>query len=201
VKFTALLGAIILYANVTAQSGVYLTVDDFLNHKLSVEGKTLKIPSGPGEDNRVVVATAEGNKTFLFTEIWGFQNGLSEYRMLKGKPYLIACKGEYYVFTQYGPIRQKRDKIIYYRNQVGFGEINLTKDLHNETLTTLTDYADLWAMFDAKTVAELKDAYIKLLANNEGADVIPEQIIDHYNSTRKGYIPPVYSHIELRSWE
>ncbi len=179
----------------SAQCGVFLSAQDYINGKLTNESKTLTIPSGAGPDDRVIC----GGKKYMFTEIWGFKNNLSEYRIIYGEPKLIVCKGNIYGFTPYGPIKNKsKGKIVYYREVVGFGEIMITKDLKNPEVTSLADFRDLWSYMDTALLPKVKEFYSKCVVNNEGVMPVPEQIINYYNSLLPGYVTEPYTDILLQ---
>lgn len=197
-KAITLLAFLLLFTSAYSQSGVYLSADDYINHKLTDECQSLSVPSKPGENDVIVLLTKNGRKTYLFSEVWGYKNGHSEYRILQGKPHLIACKGNIYALTPYGPILQKGKKVIYYRYKESFGAVTITKDISDLNPSTYTDYTELWKQFDSTSVKDLKDYYIKLIPASKGYEVAPEHIINYYNSTRPGYIPPVYTEIEVR---
>src|SRR4051812_6822875 len=109
-KKIILFAALLVAAKAYSQCGVYLTASDYINGKLTDECKKISIPSGPGPDDRVALL---GKRSYLWTEIWGYKDGMSEYRILYGQPMLIACKGAIYVFTYYGPIKKGKKGITY----------------------------------------------------------------------------------------
>jgi hypothetical protein len=191
--YVLLIATVWIAMQARAQCGVYLTAGDYINGKLTAEGKVLSIPSGPGPDDRVVVS----GKTFMFDKIWGYKNNLSEYRMLDGEPRLIVCKGNIYAFAPYGPIKKRGKKTTYYRLTLGFGQITVTKDLRSTEATTVADYLDLWKVMDPKLIPQVKQYFVKRTEANEGVTPVPEQIINYYNSLLPGYVEPLYDIITV----
>lgn len=200
-KTITLFACLLAFAATYAQSGVYLSVDDYLSGKLTDECQSLSVPRKPGENDLIVLLTKNGRKTYKFSQVWGYKDGLSEYRMIQSLPYLIVCKGEILAFAPYGPIRQVGKKVVYYRRQLNFGEIVVTKNMRDPDPITLSDFTQLWQAVDSNSVPDLKKEYSKLVVSNEGVYVVPEQIINYYNSTRPGYVPPIYTHIEVLNFK
>jgi hypothetical protein len=192
-----LLICLFFYACSYAQSGVYLSADDYLNNKLTDECKSLSIPSRKGPNDRILLLTSKGSKTYTFYEVWGFKDGIAEYRVVHGRPMLIVCKGVLWAFSPNGSLKKKGDKIVFQRTLTyGFGEITVTKDIRDPEPITYTGYPDLWKQFEPKSVPGLKEYYSKLMLKDEDNFVAPEEIINYYNSTRPGYVPPIYTDIE-----
>lgn len=180
-----------------SQCGVYLTADDFIAGKLTDEGGSISIPSGPGEDDRVVVTTKHGRKTHLFSDIYGYKNKLSVYRILYNRPYIQVCRGAIHAFTPYGPIEQTKKGVVYFRRVVGFGEIVIASDLHDKNPQTITDYVDLWKVMDPLYVGKAKEFIRRMSSENGDITAIPEQTIEYYNSLLNGYVPAPYTTIKV----
>lgn len=191
--FTLLLLVLLFTAKAFSQCGVYLTADDFVSGKLTSEGKVLSIPSGPGEDDRLVV----GGKTYLFEKIWGYKDNLSMYRILNYQPHLIVCSGNLYAFAPYGPVKRKGKNTVYYRLTFGFGQISITKDIRSTEVTTVADYLSLWKLMDPKLIPKVKEYFVERTEENEGVTPVPEQIINYYNSLLPGFVEPIYDTIRV----
>lgn len=188
---------LVISAQAFSQCGVYLTADDFIAGKLTDEGGSISIPSGPGEDDRVVVTTKDGKKTHLFNDIYGYKDKLSTYRILYNRPYILVCRGAITAFTPYGPIEQTKKGIVYYRRVIGFGEIVITTDLHDNKPQTITDYVDLWKVMDPLYVGKAKEFIRKMSSENGNIQAIPEQTIEYYNAQLNDYVPAVYTTIKV----
>jgi hypothetical protein len=197
-KIIVLLCSILFLATgARGQCGIYLSAEDYLSGKLTSESKVLSIPPGPGEDDRVVC----GGKTYLWKDIWGYKNNLSEYRMLQGQPCIIACKGNLYALTPYGPFKRVGKKVIYVRKVVGFGEVMVTKDIRDKEVNSVMDFKTLWSYMDPELIPKVKDFFAKCSVENKGVMCLPEQIINYYNSLLPGYIPEPYTEFSVNVYK
>ncbi|HLP21244.1 MAG TPA: hypothetical protein VK174_13120 [Chitinophagales bacterium] len=196
-KNTLLLALLLIVGNVYSQCGVYLTAEDYTNGKLTDEGISLSIPSGPGEDNAVAIITKNGRKVHMWNKIWGYKDKLSEYRIIYDRPMLIACKGAICVFAPYGPLSKSGKKVVYIRKAFGFGEITIASSPTSKEITTLADYSELWRKMDPVFVPRVKDYYSQLSSQNGDVMPVPEQIINYYNSLVPGYVEPVYQSVRI----
>lgn len=189
----------LLFVSVQAfsQCGVYLTADDFIAGKLTDEGSLLSIPSGRGEDDRVVITTKNGMKTHLFSNIYGYKNKLSVYRIIFNQPYILVSRGAINAFTPYGPISQTKKGVVYYRRVAGFGEVVITNNLHDKNPQIIADYIDLWKAMDLLYVGKVKDFVRRMSSENGDITAIPEQTIEYYNSLLDGYVPAAYTTIKV----
>jgi hypothetical protein len=181
-----------------SQCGVYLTAEDFIAGKLTDEGIDIGIPSGPGEDDRVVVTTSHGKKAHKWADVWGYKDNLSYYRILYGQPMIIVCRGKLIAYTPYGPIKKTGKNTTYYRKVDGFGEVYVSTDFKNpDGISPVNDFSQLWALLDKSVLQKVKEYYVARTAENESLEATPEQIISFYNSLFPGYVEPTYSVIKV----
>jgi len=187
-----LLAALFVSAIAYSQCGVYLTVDDYLNGKLTDECDKYTLPSGRGADDRLVLHTKAGKKTYMFNKIWAYKDKLSVIRVLNGEQRLMVCKGAIYAFTEANLDPEPR--IVLYKKQVTYHRIY---DGLMYMGGTAADRQDFKVVKDFETLFELMDPALvpKVMARKEqlvakGNEIIlPEQLINYYNSLLPGYVP------------
>jgi len=188
-----------MYVQGLQKCGIYLTVDDYLNGKLTDEGNKITEPAGRGNPDYILIHTKDGKKEHKKNKIWGYKIGLGDYKMIDGKPRLVICRGAIYAFIGRGAFVQNGKKIIFSRRSaIDFGTFYLTKDLRTIEPTEFVNYYQIWRFMDTQLVKQVKK-YGQSLVDGGQHVVFPEQIINYYNSLLPGYIAPIYSETQYEN--
>jgi hypothetical protein len=84
----------------TQTTGLYLTSDDFINHKLSFEtdGSKIKLNSF-FEGSKVVVANNGKEQVFSKNEIFGYRSNGQDYRFFNNTAYKILDTKDFYIYS------------------------------------------------------------------------------------------------------
>ena len=87
----------------TQTTGLYLTSDDFINHKLSFEtdgsnGSKIKL-NGFFESGKVVVTYNGKEQVFSKNEIFGYRSNGQDYRFFNNTAYKILDTKDFYIYS------------------------------------------------------------------------------------------------------
>ena len=87
----------------TQTTGLYLTSDDFINHKLSFEtdgsnGSKIKL-NGFFESSKVVVTYNGKEQVFSKNEIFGYRSNGQDYRFFNNTAYKILDTKDFYIYS------------------------------------------------------------------------------------------------------
>jgi hypothetical protein len=94
----------------TQTTGLYLTSDDFINHKLSYEtngsnGSKIKL-NGFFESGKVVVTYNGKEQIFSKNEIFGYRSNGQDYRFFNNTAYKILDTKDFYIYSSPKLIQQ-----------------------------------------------------------------------------------------------
>lgn len=139
----------------THTTGLYLTSDDFINHKLSFEtdgsnGSRIKLNEF-FESDKVVVTSNGKEQVFLKNEIFGYRYNGQDYRFFKNAAYKILDTKDFYLYSSAKLIQQgkgpKPVEAYYYSSTVKSAVEPLTiKNLQN----TYAEYPKFKYMVEAE---------------------------------------------------
>jgi hypothetical protein len=124
----------------TQTTGLYLTSDDFIKHKLSFEtdgsnGSKIKL-NGFFESGKVVVTYNGKEQVFTKSEIFGYRSNGQDYRFFNNTAYRILDTKDFYIYSSLRLIQQgkgpKPVEAYYYSSTVKSAVEPLTiKNLQN----------------------------------------------------------------------
>ena len=88
-------------AKTYTSSGLYLTYDDFINHKLSYDGSRMVL-NNPFRSKTVTVVADNKKKDMFKNDVYGFQNSKKEdYRFINNESYKIVDTASFYIYYTY----------------------------------------------------------------------------------------------------
>jgi hypothetical protein len=174
--------ALLIFSNLlSAQCGLYLTQEDYLNKKLTDERKngfrlnsTVRIYNRGDKSSEYIVD---------FTKVWGYRFGLTDYRIIDGKPRAILSAGEFYFF---GDIEdkfyfdKKEKRIMFSYDASNFGLVS--KGINGE-MKKSTSYKVLYEILGITDVKAFKKELMDWIKKNDlRSGGLPSEVVDCYNN-------------------
>jgi len=189
-RLVYLFAVILIPAFTNAQNGVYMSLQDFKNHKLSKECEFVGMEYLMGKYSIIIENGKNKEKIALKgSRIWGFRRGICDYRVIDDLPHCIATKGAiwYYSGADDKIMTDKEGDTCYYKDSNAYPYASKGLD---GPLVKLNNNKDLLKLMDTKGAEDVLDKAKKFWLSIYGEDWA-----DYYNSTRPGFLSTRYKKI------
>lgn len=159
-----------------AQNGLYLTLEDYKNKKLTDE-RTHSFRS-----NDVIRMYNKGDKSSEYvvdySKVWGIRRGYTDFRIINGKPCAILVAGKYYYYggitNQFSKDKKTGEFTFVVNSSTPYISIGIEGvPVQNKS------YPDLYKQLGVTDIKAFKKEFVKWKPNHEGG--YPPELVDFAN--------------------